>query len=86
MWRGYSGRMRIAAVALLVLAVAAGCGSSTEQTAPPPPETTTAAGPPASAPARKPAPPLSGDSLGGEPIALGDLRGRPLLINVWSSW
>jgi hypothetical protein len=77
--------MRIAAVALLALAVATGCGSSDEQTAPPGQATTTAE-PPAAASTREPAPPLSGESLDGETIALGDFRGRPLLINVWSSW
>ena len=77
--------MRIAAVAFLVLTLAAGCGSSTEETAPPPQETTTAAEPPASVP-REAAPPLSGESLSGEAIALGDFRGRPVLVNVWSSW
>jgi hypothetical protein len=77
--------MRIAVVALLVVAVAAGCGGSTEQTAPPR-ATTETAEPPAAASTREPAPPLSGESLGGETIALRDFRGRPLLINVWSSW
>jgi cytochrome oxidase Cu insertion factor (SCO1/SenC/PrrC family) len=77
--------MRIAAVALLAVALATGCGSSDEQTATPP-QATTSAAPPASASTRKPAPPLSGESLDGERIALGDFRGRPLLINVWSSW
>jgi hypothetical protein len=77
--------MRIAAVALLVLAVAAGCGGSTEQTAPPQ-ATTETTEPPAAASTRERAPALSGESLDGETIALGDFRGRPLLINVWSSW
>jgi hypothetical protein len=76
--------MRIA-VALLVVAVAVGCGSSDEQVASPQP-TTTSTGMPPSAPAREAAPPLSGESLGGEPITLGDFRGRPVMINVWSSW
>jgi hypothetical protein len=77
--------MRIAVVALLALAVATGCGSSDEQTAPPE-QATTSAEPPAAASTREPAPPLSGESLSGETIALQDFRGRPLLINVWSSW
>ena len=29
---------------------------------------------------------LSGVTLDGDAITLGDLRGRPVLINVWSSW
>ena len=77
--------MRIAAVALLALVLAAGCGSSEDQAAPPQPTTTTAERP-ASDSQRQLAPTLSGESLAGETIALGDFRGRPLLINVWSSW
>jgi hypothetical protein len=77
--------VRIAAIGLLALAIAAGCGSSDEQAALPPP-TTTATEPPASASTRKAAPPLSGETLDGEAIALGEFRGRPLMINVWSSW
>lgn len=69
--------MRIA-VALLVAVVAVGCGGSDEQT--------TSADMPASTPTREAAPSLSGQSLGGEPITLGDFRGRPVMINVWSSW
>jgi hypothetical protein len=75
--------MRIA-VGLLVLAVAAGCGSSDEQTAPQQP-TTVEESPPGDS-TRELAPLLSGESLDGEAIAIGDFRGRPLLINVWSSW
>ena len=36
--------------------------------------------------AREAAPALSGVTLDGDAIALGDFRGRPVLINVWSSW
>jgi len=76
--------MRIA-VALLVAVVAVGCGSSDEQTASPAP-TTTSIETPAATRTRQAAPPLSGESLDGDPIALGDFRGRPVMINVWSSW
>jgi hypothetical protein len=76
--------MRIA-VALLVALIAVGCGSSDEQTTSTQP-TTTSTDPLPSTPPRVAAPPLSGESLAGEPIMLGDLRGRPVLINVWSSW
>jgi hypothetical protein len=81
---GYSGSMRVA-VALLVLLVAAGCGGSQED-ATPAQRTTTVAESPMRGSDREAAPPLSGESLSGEAIALGDFRGRPLLINVWSSW
>jgi hypothetical protein len=76
--------MRIA-VALLIAVVAAGCGSSDEQAASPQPTTTTTESVP-STPTRDAAPPLSGESLAGEPITLGDFRRRPVMINVWSSW
>ena len=77
--------MRFAAVALLVVAIAAGCGSGEDQTSPPQ-QTTTITQPDARAAAREAAPSLSGASLDGDPLALRDFRGRPLLINVWSSW
>jgi peroxiredoxin len=32
------------------------------------------------------APEISGRSLDGETISLGDFRGRPVVVNVWSSW
>ncbi|MGA5191433.1 TlpA family protein disulfide reductase [Streptomyces griseoincarnatus] len=35
---------------------------------------------------RKPAPEISGETLTGEPLALSDLRGRIVVINVWGSW
>jgi hypothetical protein len=73
--------MRIA-VALLVLVLAGGCGSSDEQSAEP---TTTRAGMPSTS-TREAAPPLSGESLHGATLTLGDFRGRPVMINVWSSW
>jgi hypothetical protein len=72
-------------VALLAL-VAAGCGSGTgeEEASPPSPATETA--PTAEASNRPPAPEIAGTSLEGEPISLADYRGRPVFVNVWSSW
>lgn len=32
------------------------------------------------------APPLAGASLQSEPLALHDLRGQVVLVNIWSSW
>jgi cytochrome oxidase Cu insertion factor (SCO1/SenC/PrrC family) len=63
--------------------VAAGCGGGTAtEEAAPPAETT----PPAEAAERAPAPPIEGISLDGERISLADLRGKPVFVNVWSSW
>jgi hypothetical protein len=32
------------------------------------------------------APPIAGVTLDGKRVTLASLRGRPVLINVWSSW
>jgi uncharacterized lipoprotein YbaY len=63
----------------LVSVVAAGCGE--DSAAPPPVETT-----PAAETGRAPAPSVAGTSLTGERISLEGFRGRPVLVNVWSSW
>ena len=36
--------------------------------------------------ATRPAPPIAGTTLDGKRLALADLRGKPVVINVWSSW
>lgn len=67
---------------MLVAVIASGCGGSQDGAAPTvetPLATVTTAG-------RPPAPPLSGTTIDGESIALSDFQGRPVLINVWSSW
>jgi hypothetical protein len=67
---------------MLVAVIASGCGGSQDAAAPTvetPQTTVTTAG-------RPPAPALSGTTIDGESIALGDFQGRPVLINVWSSW
>ena len=33
-----------------------------------------------------PAPPLAGDDLDGDPIALADLRGDVVVVNFWATW
>ena len=38
------------------------------------------------APAATPKPPIAGATLTGKRLSLADLRGRPVVINVWSSW
>lgn len=73
----------VAVLAVVVATLAMGCGSSSDEAAPP--TATVTESPPANA-AREAAPPLEGVSLDGTTIALGDFRGRPVLVNVWSSW
>jgi hypothetical protein len=65
---------------VLTLAVAlllAGCGGGDGESAQPQPISTSVA---------RAAPDLAGTTLAGETIALGDFRGRPVVVNVWSSW
>lgn len=63
--------------------VAAGCGGGTgTEEAAAPADTT----PPPEAAKRLPAPPIEGVSLDGERISLADFRGKPVFVNVWSSW
>ncbi|MGL6278214.1 MAG: hypothetical protein ACRC50_01490 [Gaiella sp.] len=41
----------------------------------------------AAAPSRPKAPPIAGVTVdGGKRITLSSLRGKPVMINVWSSW
>jgi hypothetical protein len=35
---------------------------------------------------RRPAPPIAGITLDGKQLSLAKLRGKPVFINVWSSW
>jgi hypothetical protein len=35
---------------------------------------------------RRPAPALAGVTLDGKQLSLAKLRGKPVFINVWSSW
>ena len=86
---------RIALLALASLLLAA-CGSGENAVEPEPPaapapsngagETVepepTAASPSTSSAAAQ----VEGVGLDGEPISLADFRGRPVLVNVWSSW
>ncbi len=61
------------AVGISLLAVVAGCGGATEESAPP-------------KSSNRPAPKVEGITLDGTRISLEDFRGRPLFVNVWSSW
>ena len=75
------------ALSTLLVAVLAGvaltaCGGSDGEVAAP---TTPVETQPASTD-RERAPEIAGVTLEGDAIALGDFRGRPVLVNVWSSW
>ncbi|HEU0245572.1 MAG TPA: hypothetical protein VFR38_00635 [Gaiellaceae bacterium] len=74
-------------VSALCALVAAGCGGggSGEQAASPAPSPSQAEAPSARS-GRERAPAIAGTSLHDEPISLADYRGRPVLVNVWSSW
>jgi cytochrome oxidase Cu insertion factor (SCO1/SenC/PrrC family) len=68
------------ALTILLLAVAlAGCGGS--ETASPPATTEAVAGTGTTSSSR-----VSGTTLDGSSISLDDYRGKPVLVNVWSSW
>ena len=67
--------MRVLTLAAVVLL--AGCGGGEDRGAAPRPVATQ--------PARV-APEISGETLTGKTISLDDLRGRPVVVNVWSSW
>jgi ABC-type glycerol-3-phosphate transport system substrate-binding protein len=76
----------VRAVAVLLAAgtlLLAGCGGGEEEAAAPPAQTSTTT---TATPDRPAAPAIAGTSLEDEPLSLADFRGRPVLVNVWSSW
>jgi cytochrome oxidase Cu insertion factor (SCO1/SenC/PrrC family) len=88
--RDYSGRVRPLAqvlMAVLCALAAAGCGGggSGGQAASQDPAATRAE-PPSATSGRERAPTIAGTSLDDQPISLADYRGRPVLVNIWSSW
>ena len=68
-------RLALLALAALVLT---GCGSASEAMEP------EAAPPAPAAPGGGDA--ITGTDLDGEPVSFAAFRGRPLLVNIWSSW
>jgi cytochrome oxidase Cu insertion factor (SCO1/SenC/PrrC family) len=75
-------------VLLAIVAIAAaacGGGTSTQGTSPET-TTTTTEPPPGNGKQRSEAPPVDGTTLEGETVSLADFRGKPVLVNVWSSW
>jgi hypothetical protein len=71
----------VAAALLAILVTACGAGSDDEPTV-----ATTTVNVEEAGSSREPAPLIEGTSLDGGSISLADFRGRPVLINVWSSW
>ncbi|MBA2742072.1 MAG: hypothetical protein H0U46_08690 [Actinobacteria bacterium] len=58
-------------VATVLALAAAGCGGSTDSATEMP---------------DRPAPKIEGVTIEGDPLSLAELRGRPVFVNVWSSW
>jgi hypothetical protein len=84
--RLYSGSVRALGLLLAIAALGAvACGGerSTQDTTQAPPTETER--PPVDE-SRPPAPTIQGTTLDGETVSLADFRGRPVLVNVWSSW
>lgn len=75
--------LRVFVVTALVVLVASACGGSDEAAQPTVEVDQEIEGAPSG---RKPAPPVAGRTLDGNSISLDDFRGRPVLVNVWSSW
>jgi hypothetical protein len=81
--------VRALALVLALSALAlAGCGGDREEAAPVMPDETlpeTQPATPPPAPARE-STVIEGTGLDGELLSSEELRGRPVLVNVWSSW
>ena len=72
------------AVVLALVMLGTGCGAGSGDSTVATPTTTTESS--SGKRFREAAPNVAGTTLEGEAIALGDFRGRPVMINVWSSW
>ena len=72
----------LALVAALCAVAAVGCRAERDEAAP----VTSPEAAPAVEDARPAAPAIAGVGLDGQRISLADHRGRPVLVNVWSSW
>jgi hypothetical protein len=79
--------MRIALAVLAALGtMLAGCGGGPDQGSRAADAPTTTGATSAPTRARDPAPDIGGETLDGAALSLSDFRGRPVLVNVWSSW
>ena len=76
--------LAIVVAATLLAALVAGCGAGPDEEVTVATPTVSEAEP--SDLGRAPVPAIEGVSLEGDPISLAAFRGRPALINVWSSW
>jgi len=82
--------MRILPLVVLTALALAGCGGNEgDGPAPSAATTPTAAGSTERETAKPPAgngPDISGTGLDGEALSVADFRGKPVFVNVWSSW
>jgi hypothetical protein len=93
-------RLTVLLLALCALLLA-GCGSGGDENASAPPPVDTTQSPPAQeddegvrggggdiagAKVGQPVPDIVGTTLGGDELALSDLRGKKVIVNLWSSW
>jgi hypothetical protein len=76
----YSDCVRALMIAATSLLLLAGCGGSTNETMPGAAQSVTVEEP------ARPAPKIEGTTLGGDHLSLVAFRGRPVFVNVWSSW
>ena len=84
--RGYSGHVRaLVLLAALCAVLAAGCGSGSDGAAAPTSSGTETMDSPAAS-SRPVSPAIEGTTLEGDRVSLADFRGRPVFVNVWSSW
>lgn len=80
--------MMLRPILILLAALAlAGCGAGGSDVQP----SATAAGTTvetgaAETPAASGSPDISGSGLDGEALSIADFRGKPVFVNVWSSW
>ncbi len=74
------------AVVLLALLALVGCGGSESGSSSPVATTAEAGGDPAPHSSAGSGPDISGTGLDGEALSVEDFRGKPVFVNVWSSW
>ncbi|MEJ7566641.1 MAG: hypothetical protein WKF41_00075 [Gaiellaceae bacterium] len=81
--------MMLRPILVLLAALAlAGCGAGDSDVQPSATAagTTVETGAEAETPAANGSPDISGSGLDGEALSIADFRGKPVFVNVWSSW